>query len=83
MGKTHPNEFVLIVMRVHLFPSRTQKLSSCTPTIVAGRLAVKIGNANTRNLHSDVEVFFYLTNTATSDIMHPVPKRIWTISSAG
>ena len=39
-------EFVLIVMWVHLFPSRTQKLSTCTPTIVAGRLAVKIGNAN-------------------------------------
>ena len=36
MGKTHPNEFVLIVMRVHLFPSRTQKLSSCTPTILGG-----------------------------------------------
>ena len=36
MGQTHPNEFVLIVMRVHLFPSRTQKLSSCTPTILGG-----------------------------------------------
>ena len=47
-GKTSSaNEFVLIVMWVHLFPSRTQKLSTCTPTIVAGRLAVKIGNANT------------------------------------
>ena len=41
-------EFVLIVKWVHLFPSRTQKLSTCTPTIVAGRLAVKIGNANTK-----------------------------------
>ena len=39
---------VLIAMRVHLFPSRTQKLSSSAPTIVAGRLAVKIGNANTK-----------------------------------
>ena len=36
MVKSHPQKFVLIVMRVHLFPSRTQKLSSCTPTIVAG-----------------------------------------------
>ena len=43
-----PYELVLIVMWVHLFPSRTQKLSSFAPTIVAGRLAVKIGNANTR-----------------------------------
>ena len=39
-------KLVLIAMRVHLFPSRTQKLSSFAPTIVAGRLAVKIGNAN-------------------------------------
>ena len=45
-GYIRPYEFVLIVMWVHLFPSRTQKLSTCTPTIVAGRLAVKIGNAN-------------------------------------
>ena len=44
----HPYEFVLIVKWVHLFPSRTQKLSTCTPTIVAGQLAVKIGNANTK-----------------------------------
>ena len=36
MGNTHPKEFVLIVMWVHLFPSRTQKLSTCTPTIVTG-----------------------------------------------
>ena len=34
------------MVRVHLFPSRTQKLSSLTPTILAGRLAGKIGNAN-------------------------------------
>ena len=47
-GKTSSTyEFVLIVVWVHLFPSRTQKLSTRTPTIVAGRLAVKIGNANT------------------------------------
>ena len=31
-----PIEFVLIVVWVHLFPSRTQKLSTRTPTIVAG-----------------------------------------------
>ena len=33
-------------MRVHLFPSRTQKLSSFAPTILGGRLPGKIGNAN-------------------------------------
>ena len=38
---------MLIGVRVHLFPSRTQKLSLLSPTIVAGRLAAKIGNANT------------------------------------
>jgi len=48
MGNTHPKKFVLIAMWVHLFPSRTQKLSTFAPTIVAGRLAVKIGNANTK-----------------------------------
>ena len=36
MVKSHPQKLVLIVMRVHLFPSRTQKLSSCTPTILGG-----------------------------------------------
>ena len=38
----------MIVMWVHLFPSRTQKLSTCTPTILGGRLPGKIGNANTK-----------------------------------
>ena len=46
-------------MWVHLFPSRTQKLSTCTPTIVAGRLAVKIGNANTKN-QASAWFFFYI-----------------------
>ena len=46
-GFGHPYELVLIVMWVHLFPSRTQKLSTCTPTILGGRLPGKIGNANT------------------------------------
>ena len=61
IGRLTPsvNEFVLIVMRVHLFPFRTQKLSSCTPTIVAGWLAVKIGNANTKNQASAWFFFFY------------------------
>ena len=46
-GQSHLIEFVLIVMWVHLFPSRTQKLSSFAPTILGGRLPGKIGNANT------------------------------------
>ena len=47
MVNSHPHKFVLIAMRVHLFPSRTQKLSSFAPTILGGRLPGKIGNANT------------------------------------
>ena len=35
-GFGHPYELVLIAMRVHLFPFRTQKLSSCAPTILGG-----------------------------------------------
>ena len=45
-GKSHLTELVLITVRVHLFPSRTQKLSSRVPTILGGRLPGKIGNAN-------------------------------------
>ena len=60
MVKSHPNEFALIVMWVHLFPSRTQKLSTCTPTIVAGRLAVKIGNANIKLHYESSGVLLYL-----------------------
>ena len=61
-------QLVLIAMRVHLFPSRTQKLSSFAPTIVAGRLAVKIGNANI-NLHRNVEVFSCLLSCLPKTIL--------------
>ena len=46
-------------MRVHLFPSRTQKLSSFAPTILGGRLPGKIGNANT-SLSRKTGAFFCL-----------------------
>ena len=46
--QSHRTELVLIAVRVHLFPSRTQKLSSFASTILAGRLAGKIDNANTK-----------------------------------
>ncbi len=36
----------MIAARVHLFPFRTQKLSSFAPKILCGRLHGKIGNAN-------------------------------------
>ena len=45
-GYKPSKEFVLIAMWVHLFPSRTQKLSTSAPTILGGRLPGKIGNAN-------------------------------------
>ena len=44
--KSKPRHSWLIGLRVHLFPSRTQKLSSGSSTIVCGRLHVKIDNAN-------------------------------------
>ena len=40
--KVH-QKFVLFTQRVHLFPFRTQKLSSAVPTILAWRRAGKIG----------------------------------------
>jgi len=46
--------------RVATRPSRTQKLSTCTPTIVAGRLAVKIGNANTEESSKSLALFLCL-----------------------
>ena len=49
-------------MWVHLFPSRTQKLSTHTPTIVAGRLAVKIGNANIKKASHESERLLIYTD---------------------
>ena len=46
-------------MRVHLFPSRTQKLSSFAPTILGGRLPGKIGNANTSLTEKSVGLLLY------------------------
>ena len=45
---TRSGRFIRHRRRSHRSPSRTQKLSSCTPTILGGRLPGKIGNANTR-----------------------------------
>ena len=59
-GVTLPHELVLIAVRVHLFPSRTQKLSSSAPTILCGRLHGKIGNANTKPVHFGEPVSFCL-----------------------
>ena len=65
-GKRHPYELVLIAVRVHLFPSRTQKLSSQAPTILGGRLPGKIGNANIRKAPSDwMELFGALFSVET------------------
>ena len=49
----------MIAMWVHLFPSRTQKLSTSAPTILGGRLPVKIGNANMNLTASAVRFFLY------------------------
>ena len=41
--KASPNELVLMTVRVHLFPSRTQQLSSLVPTILGWKRPGKIG----------------------------------------
>ena len=57
VGEQSPKKLVLIGVWVHLFPSRTQKLSTPSPTILCGWLHGKIGNANTENLTRNREVF--------------------------
>jgi len=54
---TRSGRWICLRQRSHRSPSRTQKLSSCTPTILGGRLPGKIGNANT-DLQLRLEVFF-------------------------
>ena len=60
MVNSHPYELVLIAARVHLFPSRTQKLSSLALTILGGRLPGKISNANTEESSESLALFLYL-----------------------
>ena len=64
-------------MRVHLFPSRTQKLSSCTPTILGGRLPGKIGNANTTERTSQSAVSFLCGIRILPETLH------WSVSASG
>ena len=42
-GSPFTHRLVYITLRSHLFPSRTQKLSSAVPKILGGRLPGKIG----------------------------------------
>ena len=46
--------------RSHCSPSRTQKLSSCAPTILGGRLPGKIGNANTESQEKSWLSFLFM-----------------------
>ncbi len=73
--QTHPYELVLIAMRVHLFPCRTQKLSSSAPTILGGRLPGKIGNANTKSQEKSW-LLFYLYTAGTGDQVHLFPVAV-------
>ena len=72
---SHPYELVLIAMRVHLFPSRTQKLSSCAPTILGGRLPGKIGNANIFYPTTKV-VGIFITGSGTDGPVHLFPVAV-------
>ena len=51
------SKLVLIAARVHPFPSRTRKLSSPAPKILAWRRAGKIGNANTKSRQYALSAF--------------------------
>ena len=62
-------------MRVHLFPSRTQKLSSSAPTILAGRLAGKIGNANIIKSLADRRGFFVCFFSIFRKLFQPSIRR--------
>ena len=53
---------MLIGVRVHLFPYRTQKLSSRSPKILAGRLAGKIGNADIKSSSQTRAAFIFTEN---------------------
>ena len=53
-------KLVSMTLRVHLFPYRTQKLSSVVPTIVVWRRAVKIGRCqHYESVHPAGWAFFY------------------------
>ena len=78
-GKRHPNELVLIAVRVHLFPSRTQKLSSHAPTILGGRLPGKIGNANIKK--PDFVQVSFLQSVLIGVRVHLFPSRTQKLSS--
>ena len=45
-GSVEKTNVVIIAKRIHLFPFRTQKLSSITPKVVAGSLAARIGRCD-------------------------------------
>ena len=73
MVKSHPQELVLIAARVHLFPFRTQKLSSLAPTILGGRLPGKIGNANTESTRRNLGAFFFYPQKVPGTVHRTVP----------
>ena len=56
-GNYFPNKFVTIARKIHLYPSRTQTLSSLVPTIVKA----KIGSCKFFfALKKSIKLFFYL-----------------------
>ena len=65
------NKLVLIGVRVHLFPYRTQKLSSFPPKILVGWLTGKIGNANTIKLRPKGWGFFAAWNSPPDCFLTP------------
>ena len=65
----------MIRSRVHLFPSRTQKLSSILPTILAWRRAGKIGNANTGKRSGLTGPDLFLYSSLAQSVEHAAVNR--------
>ena len=65
----------MIAVRTHLYPYRTQKLSSQTPTIFGGRLPEKIGSCRLQEepMHYCI-VFFYLKNFQDKNVYTVLKK---------
>ena len=55
---------VMVAKRIHLFPYRTQKLSSLTPKVLVGTLTGRIGNRHfsTKNLYLFRCKFFFIVD---------------------
>ena len=59
-GDQYAERLVFITLRFHLFPFRTQKLSSAVPTILGGRPPGKIGLCQHEKDSEETPSLFFL-----------------------